>query len=53
MDNVNVEIVAGTSKKTGKEYKAIKLSIGDWSQLVFPRSAFEMDYIINQLEEGK
>lgn len=49
-ENVTVEIITGTSKKTGKEYEAIKLSIGDWSQLVFPRSAFELDYIKQQLE---
>lgn len=50
MDNVTVEIINGQSKKTGKNYSAIKLTIGDWSQLVFPRSAFEMDYIKQQLD---
>lgn len=50
MDNVTVEIITGKSKKTGNDYSAVKLTIGDWSQLVFPRSAFEMDYIKQQLE---
>lgn len=43
--DIIVDIVKGKSKKTGKEYEAIKLSIGEWSSLVFPRSAFEMNYI--------
>lgn len=42
---MNIEIVHGTSKKTGKPYEAIKVTIGDWSSLVFPRSVFEMNYI--------
>lgn len=49
MDNVTVEIIKDKSKKTGKEYEAIKLTIGDWSGLVFPRSPFEMGYIKEQL----
>lgn len=49
-DDIKVSIVTGTSKKTGKEYTAIKLEIGDWSSLVFPRSAFEMGYIQGVLE---
>lgn len=50
MDNVNVEIIEGESKKTGKAYQAIKLTIGDWSSLVFPRSSFEMNYIKGVLD---
>lgn len=42
---MNIEIVTGQSKKTGNPYKAVKVSIGEWSSLVFPRSAFEMKYI--------
>lgn len=52
MKNCTVEIVDGISNKTGKPYQAIKLSIGDWSQLVFPRSSFEMEYIRQQLIGG-
>lgn len=48
---MKLEIVKGESKKTGKEYRALKVSIGDWSTLVFPRSRFEMDYIENYLRE--
>lgn len=48
--DINVEIVEGTGKKTGKPYSAIKLTIGDWSSLVFPRSSFEMNYIKGVLE---
>lgn len=47
---INVEIIQGTGKKSGKDYEAIKLTIGDWSQLVFPRSAFELNYIKEILE---
>lgn len=50
-ENVSVEIITGIAKKSGNEYTAIKLTIGDWSQLVFPRSSFEMDYIRQQLED--
>lgn len=49
-ENIAIEIVSGTGKKSGKQYEAIKLTIGDWSQLVFPCSAFEMNYIKEQLE---
>lgn len=43
--DIIVELVNGKSKKTGKDYKAIKLTIGDWSTFVFPRSPFELNYI--------
>lgn len=44
-EEIHVEIIQGKSNKTGNNYEAIKLTIGDWSSLVFPRSAFEMKYI--------
>lgn len=50
---MNLEIVNGKSNKTGKEYKALKVSIGDWSTLVFPRSRFEMNYIESYMKEHK
>lgn len=50
-ENVNLEIVDGIGKKSGKAYTALKLTIGDWSTLVFPRSAFEMNYIKDILSE--
>lgn len=51
MDQVSIEIIKGESKKTGKQYEAISLKIGDWSSLVFPRSKFEMDYIKSIIED--
>lgn len=42
---MNIEIYSGKSKKTGKAYEAIKVTIGEWSGLLFPNSRFEMDYI--------
>lgn len=51
-DNINVEIVDGIGKKSGKPYTAVKLTIGDWSSLVFPRSAFEMNYIKDVMSES-
>lgn len=43
--SISVEIVNRKAKKSGKDYKAIQLSIGDWNTLVFPRTSFEMNYI--------
>lgn len=48
-NDITVSIYNGKSKKTGKNFQAIKLEIGDWSTLVFPRSAFELQYIKNIL----
>ena len=45
MNEVYVELYEGKGKKTGKEFQAIKVTIGDWSGLLFPRSAFEWNYI--------
>lgn len=50
-NEIIVELVKGQSKKTGKDYEAIKLSIGDWHTLVFPRSPFELDYIKKVLKD--
>lgn len=44
-DEVKLEVINGVSKKSGNAYKALKLTIGDWSQLIFTRSAFEMNYV--------
>ena len=52
-DKIYVEKVTGKSKKTGRDYNAVKLSIGDWSTLVFPRSKFEADYIFNIIGDNK
>lgn len=42
---ISVSLIEGKSKKSGKTYNAIKLEIGDWNTLVFPRSRFELNYI--------
>lgn len=49
--SLSVSLVDGKSKKTGKSYTAIKLEIGEWNTLVFPRSQFELNYIKKILEE--
>lgn len=41
---MNYEIYQGTSK-AGKPYEALRIKIGDWETLVFPRTRFEMAYI--------
>lgn len=48
MDNVTVEIYTGKSKKNGKEYTAVKLTIGSWDKLIFV-TPFELQYIKEQL----
>lgn len=53
MEKINIEVVEGNSKKSGNSYKAIKLSVGEWSTLVFPRSSFEMNYIEKIIEANK
>jgi hypothetical protein len=50
---MNIEIYQGKAKKTGNEFEAIKLTIGDWSTLVFPKTQFEMDYIKQYLKDNK
>lgn len=52
--NVKVEIATGQQKKdTSKTWKGLRISIGDWSTLVFPKSNFEMEYIEKTLIEGE
>lgn len=43
-----VEIVSGLSKEKKLPWKALKITIGDWSQLIFTES-FAMKYIEEQL----
>jgi hypothetical protein len=57
MQNATLEIISGISKTTGKPWKALKITIGEWSKLVFPGSdrplmegRFELDYIEKQLD---
>ena len=41
----------GTSKE-GKKYSCYKLSIGDYSTLIFPRGNLERTYIDNAIGDG-
>lgn len=46
----SVTIIEGQNKTDPKKtWKAISIKIGDWSTLVFPKTKFEMDYILQQL----
>jgi len=47
----SISIVSGHSKKTDKDWTAISIKVGEWSQLIFPKSSFEMKYIREQLGE--
>ena len=53
-ENTTVEIITGTIKQgdnKGKEWKAIKLHIGDWSTVIFTKTNFEMQYIEKVLND--
>jgi len=50
---LKIEITGGKSKKTGKEWKGVKITIGDWTTLVFPKTKFETDYITKVIEANK
>lgn len=49
--NVKVEIISG--KKNDREWKGLKLTVGEWTTVIFPKSRFELDYIEKFLEENK
>lgn len=58
MENAKIEIVNGIAKESKKPYKALKITIGEWSKMVFPgskeplvASKFELDYIEKTLIE--
>jgi len=52
IDEVKVEIVSGTwAKDKTKTWSGVKITIGNWSQIVFPKTSFEMDYIKTILEK--
>lgn len=50
---INVEIYEAVSKKTNKPYRALKLSVGEWSTLIFPQSKFEWEHIEKVFEAQK
>lgn len=47
-----IKLFSGKSKK-GNEYTAVKVCIGDWEGMIFPRTTFEMNYIKQILQENK
>lgn len=50
--NVKVEIVTGKWKSDeSKTWKGVKVTVGDWSTLVFPQSQFETEYIEKYLAD--
>ena len=44
-----IELVQATSKKTGNPYTAVKITIGEWSTMVFPKGTMERNYLIKAL----
>ena len=49
-----IDIISGKQKKDpSKEWQAVKITIGSWTYLIFPKSKFEMDYIKTVLETKK
>ena len=60
-NETKIEIVTGKQKKDpSKEWKALKITVGEWSKLVFVNgsqplitSNFELDYIQKTLNEKK
>lgn len=40
------------SKKTGKEYQAYKLTLGDFEKIFFPVGNMERNYLANNVGDG-
>lgn len=52
--NVKVEIIGGKQKKDpSKTWEAVRLTVGEWSTVIFAKSKFELDHIKKSLEEGQ
>ena len=49
MDNINVSILSGKSKK-GNDFQALKVKVGEYEGLLFP-TKIEMLYLKNFLEK--
>lgn len=47
--NINLAVYKGLSKKDKTPFTALKITIGEWDTLYFPKSNFEMSYIENVL----
>lgn len=54
INEVKVELISGTWKKDEtKTWSAVKVTVGTWSTMIFPKTSFEMDYIKTILGEQK
>lgn len=49
---VEIKIIEGIGKESKKPWKGLLITVGEWSQIVFPRSKFEMDHIEKVLGES-
>jgi len=47
---VSLEVVERNSKKTGKPYRALEVTVGKFRTLIFP-TPFELDYLEQELAE--
>ncbi len=47
---IKLEKYEGTSKKTGRPFEAFKLTLGEYSTLLFPRSEMEKNYLIKVVD---
>lgn len=43
--NISISVIDGERKDGKGKWKALKVEIGEWSTVVFPRTRFEMNYI--------
>ncbi len=43
--SISLEKVTSKSKKTGNDYTAYKLCLGDYETLLFPKSNMERNYL--------
>ena len=48
---MDISIVQGVSKKSGNPYEAVKITIGQWTKLIFV-SDFELTYIKDYIEQN-
>lgn len=50
--NAIAEIYEGTAKESGKPYKALKITVGRYTKLLF-LSPFEMEYVENHIAKAQ
>jgi len=50
--DISITVYEGTSKEKKLPYKAVLVTVGEWTKLVFPTSKFEMDYIEKTLADN-